>query len=70
MIHNNDVVNLLKDKGIEPISIGDVDKLNKDDTIIIRSHGVPLQTINYLKDKGLNVINTTCPHVANIQIKS
>ncbi|APF27998.1 4-hydroxy-3-methylbut-2-enyl diphosphate reductase [Clostridium sporogenes] len=70
LIHNNDVVNLLKDKGIEPISIGDVDKLNKDDTIIIRSHGVPLQTINYLKDKGLNVINTTCPHVANIQIKA
>ncbi|NFD17538.1 bifunctional 4-hydroxy-3-methylbut-2-enyl diphosphate reductase/30S ribosomal protein S1 [Clostridium botulinum] len=70
LIHNNDVVNLLKDKGIEPISIQDVDKLNKDDTIIIRSHGVPLQTINYLKDKGLNVINTTCPHVANIQIKA
>ena len=70
LIHNNDVVNLLKGKGIEPINIGDVDKLNKDDTIIIRSHGVPLQTINYLKDKGLNVINTTCPHVANIQIKA
>ncbi|AVQ40221.1 bifunctional 4-hydroxy-3-methylbut-2-enyl diphosphate reductase/30S ribosomal protein S1 [Clostridium botulinum] len=70
LIHNNDVVNLLKSKGIEPINIGDVDKLNKDDTIIIRSHGVPLQTINYLKDKGLNVINTTCPHVANIQIKA
>ncbi|NFD20947.1 bifunctional 4-hydroxy-3-methylbut-2-enyl diphosphate reductase/30S ribosomal protein S1 [Clostridium botulinum] len=70
LIHNNDVVNLLKGKGIEPISIQDVDKLNKDDTIIIRSHGVPLQTINYLKDKGLNVINTTCPHVANIQIKA
>ncbi|MDU4599985.1 MAG: 4-hydroxy-3-methylbut-2-enyl diphosphate reductase, partial [Clostridium sporogenes] len=70
LIHNNDVVNLLKGKGIEPINIGDVDKLNKDDTIIIRSHGVPLQTINYLKDKRLNVINTTCPHVANIQIKA
>lgn len=70
LIHNNDVVNLLKEKGIEPITIADVDKLKKDDTIIIRSHGVPLQTIDYLKDRGLNVINTTCPHVANIQIKA
>ncbi len=70
LIHNNDVVNLLKEKGIEPISIEDVNKLNKEDTIIIRSHGVPLQIIDYLKDKGLNIIDTTCPHVANIQIKA
>lgn len=70
LIHNNDVVNLLKEKDVEPISIKNVDKLNKGDTIIIRSHGVPLQTINYLKDKELNIIDTTCPHVANIQIKA
>lgn len=31
---------------------------------------MPLQTIDYLKDKGLNIIDTTCPHVANIQIKA
>lgn len=70
LIHNNDVVNSLKNKGISPIDMEKVHTLKKGDTIIIRSHGVPLNTITTLKDQEFNIINNTCPHVSNIQNKA
>lgn len=70
LIHNDDVVNYLKKNNIFPISIEDVDKLDQDDVIIIRSHGVSSNLLNYLQEKGLQVINATCPYVSNIQEKA
>lgn len=70
LIHNNDVVNYLKEKNIMPIEIEDINKLEKGETIIIRSHGVPLDVINYLKERELNIVDTTCPHVSTIQHKA
>lgn len=70
LIHNDDVVNYLKEKNIFPISVEDIDKLDQDDVIIIRSHGVSSNLLNYLKEKGLQVINATCPYVSNIQEKA
>ena len=70
LIHNDDVVNYLKEKDIFPISVEDIDKLDQDDVIIIRSHGVSSNLLNYLQEKGLQVINATCPYVSNIQEKA
>jgi (E)-4-hydroxy-3-methyl-but-2-enyl pyrophosphate reductase len=67
LIHNNDVVNYLKDKDIYPIELEDIDKLKAGDVIIIRSHGVPLKTKNLLIEKGIIVVDATCPFVSNIQ---
>jgi len=67
LIHNNDVVNYLKDKDIYPIELEDIDKLKSGDVIIIRSHGVPLKTKNLLIEKGIVVVDATCPFVSNIQ---
>jgi (E)-4-hydroxy-3-methyl-but-2-enyl pyrophosphate reductase len=67
LIHNNDVVNYLKDKDIYPVELEDIDKLNSGDVIIIRSHGVPLKTKNLLVEKGIIVVDATCPFVSNIQ---
>jgi len=67
LIHNNDVVNYLKDKDIYPIELEDIDKLKAGDVIIIRSHGVPLKTKNLLVEKGTIVVDATCPFVSNIQ---
>ena len=67
LIHNNDVVNYLKDKDIYPIELEDIDKLKAGDVIIIRSHGVPLKTKNLLVEKGIIVVDATCPFVSNIQ---
>lgn len=67
LIHNNDVVDYLKQNGIFPIDISEIDKLSEDDTIIIRSHGVSPKVYELLKKTGLKVIDATCPFVKNIQ---
>ena len=67
--HNSDVVNYLEENNIYAIDINNVDTLNKDDVILIRSHGVSKDVFEYLTNKGLIVINATCPFVTNIQKK-
>lgn len=70
LIHNNDVVEFLKNNGIYPIDVDEINNLEKGETIIIRSHGVSKSILNMLEAKGLNVIDATCPHVLNIQKKA
>ncbi|AND84799.1 bifunctional 4-hydroxy-3-methylbut-2-enyl diphosphate reductase/30S ribosomal protein S1 [Clostridium tyrobutyricum] len=69
LIHNNDVVNKLKGKNIYPIKLEDINNLDKNDVLIIRSHGVPKDIFDSLCKKGITVINATCPYVLNIQQK-
>lgn len=64
IIHNPQVVKNLEKLGIKPIkSIDDIDK----GTVIIRSHGVPPDIIEKAKNKGLKVLDTTCPFVKKAQ---
>lgn len=70
LIHNKDVVENLKKKNINSIDIDNINELNKDDIIIIRSHGVKENVITTLSSKGLNINNATCPYVTNIQKKA
>lgn len=67
LIHNNDVVNYLKEKDIYPIELEDIDKLEQGDVIIIRSHGIPMKTKKILEEKGIVIVDATCPFVSNIQ---
>lgn len=69
LIHNNDVVNFLKSKNIYAIELSDIDGLKENDIIVIRSHGVPLEVLNKLKEKKFNILDATCPYVSNIQKK-
>lgn len=69
LIHNNDVVNFLKENDIFSVELNEVDKLDKDDVIIIRSHGVTPRVLDTLNEKGLTIIDATCPYVRNIQKK-
>ena len=69
LIHNNDVVNFLKENLIYPIELEDITSLEDNDTIIIRSHGVSEETLNVLKRTNLNIVDATCPYVANIHKK-
>lgn len=69
LIHNTDVVDFLKENSIFPIELDNISRLKENDTIIIRSHGVSEKTINILKETSLNVIDATCPYVANIHKK-
>jgi len=39
LIHNKDVTERLEKSGVSEISEGEIGKLDKDDTVIIRTHG-------------------------------
>ncbi|UCE65784.1 MAG: 4-hydroxy-3-methylbut-2-enyl diphosphate reductase [Candidatus Zixiibacteriota bacterium] len=60
IVHNNSVVADLENKGISrTTNLDDV----KEGTLIIAAHGVAPSVIKKAKDKGLNVIDSTCPLV-------
>ncbi|RYD02937.1 hypothetical protein N752_22385 [Desulforamulus aquiferis] len=64
IIHNPQVVKDLADKGINELDcLDDI----ADGTIIIRSHGVGPEILEQIKQKGLELIDATCPFVARAQ---
>jgi small subunit ribosomal protein S1 len=64
LIHNPQVVEALRKKGVEV-----AEKLNKikKGTIIIRSHGVHPKALAQAKKKGLKIVDATCPFVKRAQ---
>src|SRR5699024_4251209 len=66
IIHNNQVIEKLENKGI--YSIDDVEEV-EDGVIVIRSHGVKPKILNQIQDQQLDIVNSTCPYVKNIQDK-
>lgn len=63
IIHNELVVNNLKEKGIYPInSLEDY----VDGKIVIRSHGVGKKMYEQMKERGIEYIDATCPFVKKI----
>ncbi len=67
LIHNPQVLEILKKLGIENKKI---EELKKGDNVIIRAHGVTPEVLNELKKIGCEIINCTCPRVAKIQGKA
>ncbi len=64
LIHNPQTIKELEKKGIK--SIESIDDINNG-TLLIRTHGVPGALIKKAKEKGLNVIDLTCPFVKKAQ---
>lgn len=64
LIHNSQVVESLKRKGVE--SIENLSQI-KEGTLIIRSHGVDPSLIEEAKKRKLRVLNATCPYVLEVQ---
>jgi 4-hydroxy-3-methylbut-2-en-1-yl diphosphate reductase len=65
IIHNPQVVEKLKDKGIVPVeSIYAKKDIN---TLIIRTHGIPLKLTKEISQRGYESIDTTCPFVKKAQ---
>lgn len=63
IIHNKYVINDLENKGIKS-----VENLNniKDETVLIRSHGIGPEIYNYMNKNNINYIDCTCPYVKKI----
>lgn len=64
LIHNTQVVDFLKERGIQAIS--DPAAL-QDGTVIIRAHGTTPETLQRLRERGLGICNATCPKVGKVQ---
>ncbi len=64
IIHNPQVVGRLESKGVSPIQeVADIDE----GTMIIRSHGVGPAIYAEAEEKGLHILDATCPHVKKAQ---
>ncbi len=64
LIHNPQAVETLREKGIVPLP----DDIDPDHGILlIRAHGMPADRIARLREKGLQIIDATCPHVVSSQ---
>ncbi len=64
IIHNPQVVGRLEDIGV--FSITDIDEI-VDTPAIIRSHGIAQETKELLTQRGIEVIDATCPYVEKLQ---
>lgn len=64
IIHNNDVVKDLADRGVSVIN--SPEEANEGDTVIIRSHGVGLDVYRRLAGRGVEIVDATCPFVKKI----
>ena len=67
IIHNPHVVQSLAEQGVQ--SVNGVDDMTEG-TLIIRTHGVPPETYEHARAKGLNVVDATCPLVTLVQNKA
>ncbi|MFO7555391.1 MAG: 4-hydroxy-3-methylbut-2-enyl diphosphate reductase [Desulfobacterales bacterium] len=64
LIHNPQVLDLLKEKGI--YILNHIPERGTG-TVLIRAHGVPFQTKQNLKKAGYKIIDATCPRVIKVQ---
>ena len=67
LIHNPSVIALLAEQGINVV---DDPTAKREGTIIIRSHGVPLETMAELSGRDLTVVDATCTFVKAAQEKA
>lgn len=65
LIHNPQEVGRLQAAGVE--TVDDIEKLQRGDSLIIRSHGVPPATLERARTRGLTIIDLTCPFVGKAQ---
>lgn len=65
LIHNPQEVERLRQAGVRTVE--DLSSLHPGDHLIIRSHGVPPQVLAQARDKGLTIIDLTCPFVGKAQ---
>ncbi|MBR4950243.1 MAG: 4-hydroxy-3-methylbut-2-enyl diphosphate reductase, partial [Clostridia bacterium] len=64
VIHNPDIIEDLKSKGVRVAS--DVSEVKKEETAIIRAHGITKEEQEKLSEFGIYFVDTTCPFVKKI----
>ncbi len=64
IIHNTSVVESLKQKGVIPVD--SIDNIPDNHVVAIRTHGVGKEVYDKLAERGLEVVDLTCPFVKKI----
>ena len=65
IIHNPQVINSYKSKGVYPIE--EISGIKNGDIVVIRAHGVAKEDYEEIKNKGAKIIDATCPKVKKAQ---
>ena len=66
IIHNEVVVRELQEKGVQIIENEEQLAALSEGTVIIRSHGVPERICRLIGERGLHMVDATCPFVKKI----
>ena len=66
IIHNDEVVKDLKEKGVEVLNTIEELETLTEGTVIIRSHGVSKNIYEILEKQGVKCVDATCPFVKKI----
>ncbi|HVA28408.1 MAG TPA: 4-hydroxy-3-methylbut-2-enyl diphosphate reductase [Candidatus Baltobacteraceae bacterium] len=67
VVHNPQIVESLESKGLKNAhNIDDVDG----GALFVRAHGLPVEVFEKAKQKGLEVIDATCPMVTKIHVQA
>ncbi|MBO5054934.1 MAG: 4-hydroxy-3-methylbut-2-enyl diphosphate reductase [Lachnospiraceae bacterium] len=66
IIHNEEVVKDLSEKGVAVLETEAELQALKEGTVVIRSHGVPRRIYDLIEEKGLECVDATCPFVKRI----
>ena len=64
IVHNKNVNQLLDNLGINTIE--DLSLVKNNEVVVLRAHGEPPETYNYLKHNGITFVDCTCPNVTRI----
>ncbi|MBW2966150.1 4-hydroxy-3-methylbut-2-enyl diphosphate reductase [Candidatus Woesearchaeota archaeon] len=65
ILHNEQLIEKLRKKGIEPLSLDEILKRDPG-KVIIRAHGVTADDLQKLEDGGFKVIDKTCRKVQDV----
>ena len=66
IIHNEEVVRDLEEKGVKVIGSEEELKTIHDAVVVIRSHGVGKRIYEIMEENGIEIIDATCPFVKKI----
>jgi 4-hydroxy-3-methylbut-2-enyl diphosphate reductase len=66
IVHNNEEVERLSQKGLAVITYSDFEKLS-DAKVFIRAHGEPPSTYKMAQERNIELIDATCPIVLHLQ---
>jgi 4-hydroxy-3-methylbut-2-enyl diphosphate reductase len=67
VVHNPQMVAALEAKGLKnATTVEDVDT----ETMFVRAHGLPVEVLDRAKERGLTVIDATCPMVTKIHVQA